>query len=291
MRNVDPALNRDRFPDGEPPPSRAAEPRPHLGAMSPPGHVPRANVLGVGVNAVNMTLTLGLFEQWLRNGAKGYVCVTGVHGVMEAQKDPGFRRILNESLLTTPDGMPTVWVGKFQGFREMARVFGPDLMYEVCRLSVEKGYSHFFYGGRPGVAELLKARLTIGIPGLIVAGTYTPPFGPLNPQDEERLFALVAETKPDIFWVGLSTPKQERFMAEYCERIQTKIMVGVGAAFDLHTGLIKDAPNWIKLAGLQWLHRLMQDPLRLWKRYLVNNPRFLWKIALQLSGLSGHSLE
>ena len=238
-----------------------------------------------------MAQALSLFETWLANGPKGYVCVTGVHGVMEAQKDPSFLRILNESHLTTPDGMPTVWVGKFQGFKQMGRVFGPDLMYEVCRLSVENGYSHFFYGGRLGVAERLKAALTNAIPRLRVAGTYTPPFGPLSAEEEARLLELVAETKPDIFWVGLSTPKQERFMAEYTQKLQTKMMVGVGAAFDLHTGLIKDAPNWVKSSGLQWLHRLTQDPFRLWRRYLVNNPQFMWKVARQLTRLSEYSLD
>jgi N-acetylglucosaminyldiphosphoundecaprenol N-acetyl-beta-D-mannosaminyltransferase len=253
--------------------------------------VPRANVLGVGVSAINMSEALSLFQSWLGNGGKGYVCVTGVHGVMEAQNDPEFRRILNKSLLTTPDGMPTVWVGKLQGFQSMGRVFGPDLMREVCRLSVENGYSHFFYGGRPGIAEKLKAAMTQRFPGLRVAGTYTPPFGSLSCEEEAHLLSLVAKSKPDIFWVGLSTPKQERFMAEYNEKIQTKIMVGVGAAFDLHTGSIKDAPDWVKSSGLQWMHRLVQDPRRLWKRYLLNNPKFLWKISLQLAHLSKHSLD
>lgn len=245
----------------------------------------RANVLGVGISAINMAQAVSLFESWLGNGVKGYVCVTGVHGVMEAQKDPSFRRILNQSLLTTPDGMPTVWVGKLQGFREMGRVFGPDLMYAVCRLSVDKGYRHFFYGGRPGVAEQLRANLTSAIPHLRVAGTYTPPFGPLSAQEEARLIDLVAEAKPDIFWVGLSTPKQERFMAQYVDRLRVPLLIGVGAAFDYHTGQIRDCSDWIKRAGLQWLHRLMQDPRHLWRRYLRNNPAFLWHIAWQISGL------
>lgn len=253
--------------------------------------VPRANVLGVGVSAINMAQALSLFESWLGNGRKGYVCVTGVHGVMEAQKDPSFRRILNDSLLTIPDGMPTVWVGRLQGFKKMDRVFGPDLMYEVCRLSVENGYSHFFYGGRPGVADQLKAVMTNRFPLLKIVGAWTPPFGPLSRQEEDRLLELVVEKKPDIFWVGLGTPKQERFMAEYSHKIPSKLMVGVGAAFDLHTGLMKDAPDWVKRAGLQWLHRLIQDPGRLWKRYLVNNPKFLWKISLQLTHLSKYSLD
>lgn len=253
--------------------------------------IPRANVLGVGISAINMAQALSLFESWLGNGVKGYVCVTGVHGVMEAQKDSDLRRILNESLLTTPDGMPTVWIGKFQGFRKMERVFGPELMSEICRSSVKNGYSHFFYGGRPGVADQLKSVLTKRFSGLRVVGTYTPPFGPLRREEENRVFELVSKTKPDIFWVGLSTPKQERFMAQYCQRFPSRLMVGVGAAFDLHTGLIKDAPAWVKNAGMQWLHRLTQDPRRLWKRYLVNNPKFLWKISLQLTHLSEYSLD
>lgn len=253
--------------------------------------IPRANVLGVGISAINMPQALSLFQSWLGNGGKGYVCVTGVHGVMEAQKDQDFRRILNKSLLTTPDGMPTVWVGKMQGFQRMGRVFGPDLMREVCRVSVEYGYTHFFYGGRPGVAEQLKAEMTKRFPGLRVVGTYTPPFGSLPHEEEVHVLEIITKSRPDILWVGLSTPKQERFMAAYGDKIQARIMVGVGAAFDLHTGLIKDAPNWMKSSGLQWLHRLVQDPRRLWRRYLLNNPKFLWKISLQLTHLAKYPLD
>jgi N-acetylglucosaminyldiphosphoundecaprenol N-acetyl-beta-D-mannosaminyltransferase len=255
-----------------------------------PFEVPRANVLGVGVSAINMDQALGLFESWLGNGARGYVCVTGVHGVMEAQKDPSFRRILNRSLLTTPDGMPTVWVGKLQGFSGMGRVYGPDLMAHVCRLSCDRGYKHFLYGGGPGTAERLKDAFTTRFPGLKVVGTYTPPFRPLSAEEERGLLDHVSNVKPDIFWVGLSTPKQERFMAQYVRKIEAKIMVGVGAAFDYHIGAIKDSPTWMKKAGLQWAHRLAQEPGRLGKRYLRNNPAFLWKIGLQLAGLTRHPL-
>jgi N-acetylglucosaminyldiphosphoundecaprenol N-acetyl-beta-D-mannosaminyltransferase len=256
-----------------------------------PLEFPRANVLGVGVSAINMGQALRLFDSWLGNGARGYVCVTSVHGVMEAQKDPCFRRILNRSLLTTPDGVPTVWMGKLQGFSGMGRVYGPDLMAQVCRLSRERGYRHFFYGGGSGVAERLKEALTARFPGLNVVGTYTPPFRPLNAREERELVDRVANTKPDLFWVGLSTPKQERFMADYWGKIDARIMVGVGAAFDFHTGLIKESPDWVKRAGLQWVHRLAQEPRRLGKRYLKNNPVFLWKITLQLAGISKYSLD
>jgi N-acetylglucosaminyldiphosphoundecaprenol N-acetyl-beta-D-mannosaminyltransferase len=141
------------------------------------------------------------------------------------------------------------------------------------------------------VAELLASALTTKFPGLKVVGTYTPPFRALNMEEESYLTAQVAEAKPDVFWVGLSTPKQERFMARYSALLDVKLMAGVGAAFDIHTGRIKDAPMWMKKSGLQWIHRITQDPRRLWKRYCVNNPKFVWNIGLQLLGLRRFSTE
>jgi N-acetylglucosaminyldiphosphoundecaprenol N-acetyl-beta-D-mannosaminyltransferase len=252
--------------------------------------VSRANVLGVGIHAVDMRSAVEVLKSAVQDHRKGYVCVTGVHGIMEAQTNPFFRSILNHSLLTTPDGMPTVWVGRWQGHSQMRRVFGPDLMLEVCEMSVREGYTHFLYGGADGVVEQLSAALSGKFSGLRIVGTYSPPFRPLNQIEQEELGARVASVKPDFFWVGLSTPKQERFMAEYLPRLDTQVMVGVGAAFDIHTGRIQDAPRWVKQSGLQWLHRLGQEPRRLWKRYLYNNPRFVIKMMSQLLGLSKHPL-
>jgi N-acetylglucosaminyldiphosphoundecaprenol N-acetyl-beta-D-mannosaminyltransferase len=223
-------------------------------------------------------------QQLLARGGKGYVCVTGVHGVMEARADPELRRILNSSFLCVPDGMPTVWVGRAQGHQSMRRVYGPDYMMAMCRSSLEHGYRHFFYGGAPGVAESLAAQLLLQLPELQIAGLFTPPYESLSARQESELAALVAQTKPDIFWVGLSTPKQERFMATYLDRLDVKLMAGVGAAFDIHAGLRSDAPAWMKSAGLQWLHRLWQEPRRLGPRYLKNNPRFVWEICSQFIG-------
>lgn len=252
---------------------------------------PRCNVLGVGVSAIDMSDAIRVTDQFLRSGGKGYVCITGVHGVTEAQKDPEFRRILNSSLLTTPDGMPMVWMGRIYGFRNMSRVYGPDYMTELCRISVERGYEHFLYGGKPGIADALRDVLVVKFPGLKVVGTYTPPFRPLKDEEESELIAQVAHLRPDVVWVGLSTPKQERFMATYLHKLDVRVMVGVGAAFDVHTGQIHDAPTWIKQAGLQWAHRLAQEPRRLWRRYLINNPLFAWRIVLQLSGLHEYSIK
>lgn len=260
----------------------------------PPLAVPtnnRANVLGVGVHTVDLPTAASIIESAVREGTKGYVCVTGVHGVMEAQNDPEFRHILNHALLVTPDGMPTVWVGRMQGNSAMKRVFGPDLMLEVCRRSPGNGIRHFLYGGKPGVAGELADRLRHMFPGIAVVGTFTPPFRPLVPSEKLALEAQLESALPDIIWVGLSTPKQEKFMAENFRRLPCKIMIGVGAAFDIHTGHVKDAPQWIKDAGLQWAHRLCQEPGRLWKRYLLNNSAFLAALCLQLTGLRHYPLD
>jgi N-acetylglucosaminyldiphosphoundecaprenol N-acetyl-beta-D-mannosaminyltransferase len=163
-------------------------------------------------------------------------------------------------------------------------------MKAVCAHSVTRGQTHFFYGGNDGIAEELKAACEKKFPGIQVVGTYTPPFRPLNEQEEKDLVEQVARVKPDYFWVGLSTPKQENFMKNYIDKLEVKIMLGVGAAFDINTGHIKDAPDWMKNSGLQWLHRLLQEPRRLAKRYLINNPIFVWKISNQLMGFRKYKI-
>lgn len=255
--------------------------------MEPP---PRVNVLGVGISVLNLETAVATLAGAVREGRRGYVCVTGVHGVIESQSDEALRRIHNASLLTTPDGMPMVWLGRHAGHRSMDRVYGPDLMERVFAWSQGSGATHFFYGGNTGVAEELKGRLEARFPGIRVVGTYTPPFRPLTAGEEAALVERVAALRPDFFWVGLSTPKQERFMAAYLPRLETKVMLGVGAAFDFHAGRVDQAPRWIQRSGFEWLYRLAKEPRRLWKRYLRNNPLFLWKIAGQLSGWRKYSL-
>jgi N-acetylglucosaminyldiphosphoundecaprenol N-acetyl-beta-D-mannosaminyltransferase len=245
----------------------------------------RVNVLGAGISVLNLPTALEAVAQAVRERRKGYICVTGVHGVMEAQADPEFKRILNGAFLCTPDGMPMVWAGKLAGHREMRRVYGPDLMLEVCAWSETSGAKHFFYGGAAGVAELLAQKLQEKFPKLQVAGIYTPPFRRLNAGEEKQLEEQVRAVRPDILWVGLSTPKQERFMAEYLTKLDVTLMVGVGAAFDFHAGRVSQAPRWMQRSGLEWLYRLGCEPRRLWKRYLRNNPLFVLKFLGQKTGL------
>ncbi len=251
----------------------------------------RVNVLGVGVSAINLSRATALILEAVRQNRRGYVAVTGIHGVSEAQSDPEFRRILNAAFLNTPDGMPMSWVGRLQGFQDIDRVYGPDLMLEVCAATQDGSVRHFFYGGGPGVADELRTALSARFPGISVCGTYTPPFRPLNLDEEAELLRRLQEARPHICWVGLSTPKQERFMAAYLDKFPTTVMIGVGAAFDMHSGKIRQAPLWMQRNGLEWFFRLTQEPKRLWKRYLVNNPLFVFRILVQFSGLKRYSLK
>jgi len=251
----------------------------------------RVNILGIGISAINMAGAVSRCNGLLAARQKGYVCVTGVHGIMEAQRDASLGDILNRSFLCTPDGMPTVWIGRMRGHRRMRRVYGPDLMLELCRSSVAPGLRHFLYGGGLGTVERLRRRLEDLVPGITIVGAYTPPFRELSPAEEDELIATIAQANPHIVWVGLSTPKQERFMARMIDRLDTGLMIGVGAAFDIHAGLRRDAPAWMKTCGLQWLHRLGQEPQRLWRRYLYNNPRFVWQVALQFAGIRKFQLQ
>jgi N-acetylglucosaminyldiphosphoundecaprenol N-acetyl-beta-D-mannosaminyltransferase len=264
--------------------------RPHDEAASDMDRVNRVNILGVGISAISMADAVHYSDTLLQNGSQGYICVTGVHGISEAQKDEKFRGILNSSFLTTPDGTPTVWLGRWQGHKKMTRVYGPDFMLELCRLSVERGYRHFLYGGKPGIAETLAERLCDRFAGLQIAGVYTPPFRALTCEEERDLHHQLVEARADILWCGISTPKQERFMAQYNGKLPVKLMVGVGAAFDINSGAIKDAPAWMKSAGLQWLYRMLKEPRRLAGRYLKNNPRFVLLASLQLAGIRKYSI-
>jgi len=249
------------------------------------------NVLDIGVHAVDMEQSVARMRLALEEGRKGYVCLASVHGIMEARRNRDLRSIFANAYLVAPDGMPTVWMGHLQGLPGMQRVFGPDLMLEIFSRRELSGYKHFLCGGEPGVAEQLHDEMLRRFPWVSIVGTYAPPFRPMSAEEESELAAQVRQLKPDIFWVGLSTPKQERFMARYLPMLDTKLMIGVGAAFLFHTGVIKDSPSWVKRAGLQWLHRLLQEPARLWRRYLVNVPLFLFQAVLQLTGLRSYGFR
>lgn len=242
-----------------------------------------ANVLGVSVDAVNMEQALARVSMRLRQGQKGYVCFVDVHGTLEALKSASVAETYENAALTMPDGTPMAWVGRAQGLPGMSYVTGPEMMNEIFRRAEFAGYSHFFYGGEPGVANELATTLRRKFPWTRIAGFYTPPFRELTYEEEEELVAEVSRVKPDIVWVGIGAPRQEMWMRKMLPRLETRIAFGVGAAFDFLSGRVRLCPDWMKRAGLHWLHRLLQQPGRLLMRN-VRNTAFLWHIALQLTG-------
>lgn len=255
----------------------------------PPRNAP-VNILGVRVDALDMPRALDTIDGWIANGERHYVCIRDVHGVMACQKDEALRRIHTEAGMVTPDGMPLVWLSRRLGHPETNRVCGPDFMLELCDHSRARGYRHFLYGGAPGVVEDLKANLEARYPGLQVVGAYSPPFRPLSEEEDAAIVAKINDAKPDIVWVGLSSPKQEYWMSAHKGRIAAAAMIGVGAAFDFHAGRQKRAPLWMQRNGLEWSYRLMSEPRRLWRRYLVMAPRFLMLLAREeLRGLGRRS--
>ncbi len=241
------------------------------------------HVLGVRVDAVQINDTIAQMEDWIQEREKGhYIAVTGMHGVIEARHDTAFKGLLNEADLVVPDGMPLVWCARFRGRPLRRRVYGPELMLTFCQETAAKGYRHFLYGADAGVAERLAANLKKACPGLCVAGIISPPFRPLTPEEDTQIVETIRLAAPDILWVGLSTPKQEKWMREHRDGLGVPVLVGVGAAFDILSERKRQAPLWMREHGLEWLFRLFQEPRRLWKRYLVYGSQFVFLETLEV---------
>jgi N-acetylglucosaminyldiphosphoundecaprenol N-acetyl-beta-D-mannosaminyltransferase len=251
---------------------------------------PEYRVLGVRVDAVQIPDTMARMAEWIRRrDTCHFIAVTDMHSLMEAQYDDGFKSMLSSADLVVPDGFPLVWMGRRKGFALRSRVCGPELMAAFCEQTACKGYRHFFYGGAPGVAEELAALFAARFPGLIVAGTDCPPFRPLTLEEDREVVATIERSRADIVWVGLGAPKQERWMFEHRERLTVPVLIGVGAAFDFHTGRVSRAPEWMRDHGFEWIFRLAMEPRRLWKRYLVCGSQFVMLAALDLLGLKKFS--
>lgn len=251
----------------------------------------RVNILGVAISAINPEIAIETIESWIDAREHRYVCVTGVHGVMESQKSELLRRIHNQAGLVTPDGMPLVWLSRIKGYPLVKRVYGPDLMLALCARSAITGHRHYFYGGAANVPDQLAATLSDKFPGLQIAGVYSPPFRPLYEAEKEHVTRIIDRSNTDVVWVGLGTPKQEKWMAEFLHRMHAPVLIGVGAAFDFLTGRKTQAPSWMQHMGLEWLFRLLSEPRRLWQRYLYNNPVFIFRIIEQMLGLKRYSIE
>jgi bacterial polymer biosynthesis proteins, WecB/TagA/CpsF family len=237
--------------------------------------IPTVTILGVEIADINMEWLLDFTDRNLSDLSGDYICVSNVHTTVKSYGDPAYRAIQNGGILAIPDGGPLSTVGRKRGAKQISRTTGPDFMGEIFKISAEKGYRHFFYGSTPETMEKLLANITERYPGITVAGSYSPPFRQLTDEEDEEVVAMISRANPDFLWVGLGAPKQENWMWTHQGRVQG-LMIGVGAGFDYFAGNIQRAPAFMQNHNLEWLYRLMQDPKRLFKRYLVTNSKFIW---------------
>lgn len=238
---------------------------------------PRFPVLETGISAVTLPEAVMIIAGWIVRRERHYVNVCTADVVLQAHDDPNLAAIINASGLAMPDGMPLVWMGKRRGL-PVGRVYGPDLMLSLCECGIKHGWRHFFYGGTPKVLEDLTRRIAERLPGLQIAGAWAPPFTPLTTWEESDVEARINAVRPDVIWVGIGTPRQDFWMARFRPRIEAPAMIAVGAAFNFHAGHVRQAPRWMMRCGLEWLFRLAMEPCRLWRRYLLGIPRFVWLV-------------
>jgi N-acetylglucosaminyldiphosphoundecaprenol N-acetyl-beta-D-mannosaminyltransferase len=250
--------------------------------LSSPAAMPALPVLGIPLALTDYEHTLDWIDHAAATGHRGYVCVAATHTVMACQEDAELRDAVLRADFTVPDGQPLVWALNALGAGLHDRVYGPDLMDRACERAASTGRRFYLYGGRnPGALVELTRILRLRHPGLRIVGGQAPPFRPLTPAEEDAVVADINRAAPDVVWVGIGVPKQEKWMARMRERLDAPVLIGVGAAFDFHAGLIPQAPGWMQRAGLEWVFRLVQEPSRLWRRYLRYNPRFVTGFARQ----------
>lgn len=240
--------------------------------------IPTCTILGVNVGAINMEWLKNYLDKNLKQLSGDYICVSNVHTTVMSYEDSNYCRIQNEGLIAIPDGGPLAKVGNKRGYRDMERTTGPDLMEEVFRISPVKGYKHYFYGSTLDTLEKMRINLERKYPGIYIVGMHSPPFRPLNSDEDREIVQLINKVQPDFIWVGLGAPKQEIWMSEHQGKI-IGLMVGVGAGFDYFAENIKRAPLWMQESNMEWFYRLLQDPKRLFKRYMKVNTKFLWLIS------------
>ena len=237
--------------------------------------IPTCNILGVNIAAINMQWLLDYTEKHIKELSGNYCCVSNVHTTVMSYENSDYCSVQNGGIMAIPDGGPLSVVGRKRGHKDMQRTTGPSYMEEILSISEEKGYRHFFYGSTEETLEKMKSKIKSKYPDMQIAGMYSPPFRDLTEEEDAEIIRMINTSKPDFVWIGLGAPKQENWMAAHQNKVDG-FMVGVGAAFDYLADNITRAPEWMQKCNLEWLYRLMQDPKRLWKRYVTTNFKFLW---------------
>lgn len=247
----------------------------------PPFVSRRANILGVGVSAIDLDDLVAACETWIARGDREYVCITNTHLVMMCQKDEHLRRIHNEAGLCTPDGVPLFWLARLMGHANVTRVCGPDITLACMERGLRHGWKHFLYGSAPGIADRMAARMRERFPGIHIVGTHSPPFRPLTPEEDEEVVRMINASGAHFLWLAIAPGDMERFMAAHRDRLTVNVQAGVGAVFDFLSGNKPQAPRWVAALGMEWFFRLCTEPRRLFVRYLTNNPAFVARVLLQ----------
>lgn len=242
--------------------------------------IPVCNILGVDIAAIDMEWLMDYINNNIKTLSGDYICVSNVHTTMIAYEDQEYCRIQNNGIMAIPDGGPLSSIGRKRGFQNMKRTTGPSLMGEIFKISVEKGYRHYFYGSTKETLKKLYLDLTKNYPRIQIVGMYSPPFCPMTEKEDKAVVKKINEVEADFVWVGLGAPKQEKWMAAHQGRVKG-LMIGVGAGFDYYARNIKRAPEWMQKSNLEWLYRLIQDPKRLFKRYMVTNTKFVWNVYVK----------
>lgn len=245
------------------------------------------SILGVRVHMVQTPQVLEIIGQWISHGREPcrWIVVTGMHGVEEARKDAAFRGMLNSADLFVPDGISLVLIARRRGFPLKRRVSGPDLFAEFCAVADKAGYRNFFFGDTDVTLRLLEEQLKAKFPGLSPVGFYSPPFRPLSQEEDEAVVRMINDSKPDVLWVALGCPKQERWIYEHRDRLHVPVAIGIGAAFKFMGGTVERAPEWVGNLGFEWLWRFVHEPHRLWRRVLIDGPRFVFSVGLEELGI------
>ena len=263
---------------------REAARAPSTAGQPTPQDIPSRDILGIPIAMTHYAQAMDVMDGMVARRERGYVCAVAVHAVMVSQHDPEMRRAVTGSALTVPDGMPLVWAANLLGEDLRNRVYGPELMDRYCGRCAERGHRVWLYGGRDqGSLMQLALNLRRRHPGIEIVGGYSPPFRPLSGEEEDAIVDQINEAKPDVVWVGIGVPKQEKWMAHMRPRLEAPVLCGVGAAFDFHAGRISQAPSWMQERGLEWIYRIAQEPRRLLPRYLSYNPAFMLAFARQFA--------
>jgi N-acetylglucosaminyldiphosphoundecaprenol N-acetyl-beta-D-mannosaminyltransferase len=265
------------------PETRSPSPLDYPAALPSPRDVRTREILGIPIGMTDYDQALDVMDGMIARRERGYVCVAPVHSVMEAQTDAELRAALLGSSLTVPDGMPVVWAANLMGENLDDRVYGPELMHRYNERCRDRGHRVWLYGGRDqGSLAQLALNMHKVNPGMRIVGGYSPPFRPLTEAEEEEIARQINAARPDVLWVGIGVPKQEKWMAHMRDRLDVPVMCGVGAAFDFLAGRINQAPEWMQRRGLEWSYRIAQEPRRLLPRYVSHNPRFLAAATRQI---------